>query len=282
LQPTFFFDVTGVVSFGKGVVGPIRLAIKATETKQAALVVGNHLIQNVPATILIEGGEYVSDNYSGMMIGLDAAVTMCGGEFYGGNSEGTAYPGVALIRGGVLNMAGGHIVGGSGSQSDELDAYLGAGLVLYPDAALDTSPTATITGGTITGGSFLYEDGNYSNISIFAGNMTKVHLAGGKLSGDLYFEPEATVVVYGETYLSYENGMLNGKLCDGSELGGISVYGGGNVELKGCGDAPKINECGKKSDATSNYSIPPTSGKTGKKGKGDAVHRTRQKASKAK
>jgi hypothetical protein len=279
LQPTFF-DATGVVTFGKGVVGAIRLVIKATETKQAALVVGNPLIQNVPATILIEGGEYVSNNYSGMMIGLDAAVTMCGGEFYGGNSEGTAYPGVALVWGGTLNMAGGHIVGGS--QSDEFDAYLGAGLVLYPDAALDTSPTATITGGTITGGSFLYEDGNYSNISIFAGNMTKVHLAGGKLSGDLYFEPEATVVVYGETYLSYENGMLNGKLCDGSELGGISVYGGGNVELKGCGDAPKIEECGKKSDATSNDSIPPTSGKTGKKGKGDAVHRTRQKASKAK
>jgi hypothetical protein len=201
---------------------------------------------------LIEGGEYVSNNYSGMMIGLDAAVTMCGGEFYGGNSEGTAYPGVALVWGGTLNMAGGHIVGGS--QSDEFDAYLGAGLVLYPDAALDTSPTATITGGTITGGSYLYEDGNYSNISIFAGNMTKVHLAGGKLSGDLYFEPEATVVVYGEKHLSYEEvlsdgityGFLNGKLCDGSELGNITVYGGGHVELKGCSDAPNIEECGKK------------------------------------
>ena len=265
MQPTFFFDVTGVVTFGKGVVGAIRLAIKATETKQAALVVGNPLIQNVPATILIEGGEYVSNNYSGMMIGLDAAVTMCGGEFYGGNSEGTGsgFPGVGLIWGGEFNMAGGHIVG---SDADDLSSYNGAGLMLYPDTALDTFPTATITGGTITGGSFLDEDGNYSNISIFAGNMTKVHLAGGKLSGDLYFEPEATVVVYGETYLSYENGMLNGKLCDGSELGGISVYGGGNVELKGCGDAPKIEECGKKA----------------KSGKEDALHRTRQKGSKAK
>jgi hypothetical protein len=165
-----------------------------------------------------------------MMIGLDAAVTMCGGEFYGGNSEGTAFPGVALVWGGVFNMAGGNIVGGN---SSALSSHYGAGLALWPDTT-PTYPTATITGGTIKGGSFLEDDGNYSNISIFAGNMTKVHLAGGKLSGDLYFEPEATVLVYGETYLSYENGMLNGKLCDGSELGGISVYGGGIEGLWRC------------------------------------------------
>ncbi len=258
-----FFDVTGVVTFGKSAAGVIKLVVRAIETEQAALVVGFPLTENVPASILIDDGEYVSDNYSGMMIGQNAAVTMCGGEVHGGNNPG-GYPGVGLIHGGEFNMAGGNIVGGNSLELSALSSHNGAGLVLWSDTL--TYPTATITGGSVKGGSFLGEDGNDYTISVYAGNTTKVHLAGGKLSGDLYFEPEATVVVYGEMNLSYENGLLTGKLCDGSELGGLSVYGGGNVELKDCSNAPKIEKCGKK----------------GKTGKGNALHRTRQKASKAK
>jgi len=278
---TDFFGATAVVNIGKSAAGVIKLVIRAIETKEAAVSVDFPPPEAGSGKILIEDGEYASENYYGMMIGLNATVTMCGGEFHGGNNpDSHSYPGVGLIYGGALNMAGGNIVGGNSLELSALSSHYGAGLALWSDTL--TYPTATITGGTITGGSFLGEDGNYQSISVYAAKKTKVHLAGGNLSGDLFVEPEGTVVVYGETDLSYENGMLTGKLCDGSELGNISVYGGGNVELKGCGDAPKIEECGKKSDATSNYSSPPTSGKTGKKGEGDAVHRTRQKASKAK
>ena len=253
-----FFGVTAVVNIGKSVVGKISLVIQAIGAKEAAVSVNFPPPEAGSGKILIEDGEYVSENYFGMMIGPNAAVTMCGGEFYGGNDNGTGFPGVGVIYGGALNMAGGNIVGGN---SSALSSHYGAGLALWPDAT--TYPTTSITGGTITGGSFLLEDGNDYSISIYAGNMTTVHLAGGNLSGDLYVEPEGTVVVYGEKYLSYENEMLTGKLCDGSELGGLSVYGGGNVELMDCSDAPKIEECGKK----------------GKSGKGDAVHRARQKSS---
>ena len=264
LQPNFF-DVSGVVNIGKGASGVIKLVVRAIETKQAALLVGFPLVtEYVPASILIDGGEYASDNFSGMMIGPGATVTMCGGEVQGGNAgndSGPGYTGVGLIWGGEFHMAGGHIVGADTNEGVE---HFGYGLTLLPDA--DTFPTATITGGTITGGSYLGVDGNYYIISVYAGNMTTVHLAGGNLSGDLYVEPKATVVVYGETYLSYKNEILTGKLCDGSELGGLTVYGGGNVELMDCSNAPKIEECGKK----------------GKTGKGDAPHQVRQKTSKAK
>ena len=260
MQPDFS-GAAAVVNIGKGALGVIKLVIQATETKQAALFVDFPPPEAGSGKILIEDGEYDSETYYGMMIGLNATVTMCGGEVHGGNDSGPGYAGVGLIYGGKFNMAGGHIVGADTNEGFE---HFGAGLGLLPSA--DTFPTATITGGTITGGSYLGGDGNYYSISMYAGNMTTVHLAGGKLSGDFFVEPKGTVVVYGETYLSYENGYLNGKLCDGSELGNLLVYGGGNVELKGCGDAPKIEECGKK----------------GKTGKGDAPHRTRQKAPKAK
>jgi hypothetical protein len=246
------------LDFGGRVAGAIKLAIRATatETKQAALFVGFPpnlpLADNDPVTILIEDGEYVSDTFFGIMVGPNkATLTMCGGEVHGGNDSGPGYAGVGLIYGGEFNMAGGHIIGADTNEGFE---HFGAGLMLYPDAALGTFPTATITGGTIMGGSFLGEDGNYYYMSMYAGNKTTVHLAGGKLSGDLAVDSDATVVVYGEKHLSYEEvlsdgityGFLNGKLCDGSELGNITVYGGGHVELKGCSDAPKIEECGKK------------------------------------
>jgi hypothetical protein len=258
-----FFGATAVVNIGKSAAGVIKLVIRAIETKEAAVSVDFPPPEAGSGKILIEDGEYASENYYGMMIGLNATVTMCGGEVHGGNGNGTGFPGVGLVYGGVLNMAGGNIVGGN---SSALSSHYGAGLALYSDAS--TYPTATITGGTITGGSFLGEDGNYHSISVYAGYMTKVHLAGGNLSGDLLVEPEGTVIVYGEKYLSYENGLLTGKLCDGSELGvgGLLVHGGGNVELMDCSDAPKIEECGKKA----------------KSGKEDALHRTRQKGSKAK
>ena len=251
------------MNIGKSAAGVIKLVIQAIETKQAALLVNFPPPEAGSGKILIEDGEYASENYYGMIIGPNATVTMCACEVHGGNNSGPGFPGVGLIYGGVLNMAGGNIVGADTNEGFE---HFGAGLALWPDAL--TYPTATITGGTITGGSFLLEDGNYYSISMYAGNMTTVHLAGGNLSGDLYVESEATIFVYGEKYLSYENGLLAGKLCDGSELGvgGLLVYGGGNVELMDCSDAPKIEECGKKA----------------KSGKGDALHRTRQKASKAK
>jgi hypothetical protein len=251
------------VNIGKSAAGVIKLVIQAIGAKEAALLVNFPPPEAGSGKILIEDGKYASENYYGMIIGPNATVTMCGGEFQGGNDNGPGFPGVGLIYGGALNMAGGNIVGADTNEGFE---HFGAGLALWPDPDTLTYPTATITGGTIMGGSFLEDDGNYYSISVYAGNMTKVHLAGGKLSDDLYVAPEATVVVYGEKHLSYENGMLAGKLCDGSELGGLLVHGSGNVELKGCGDAPKIEECGKK----------------GKTGKGDALHRTRQKGSKAK
>ena len=217
--------------------------IKATEEGQIALGVayspGSTQTQSSDTKLVIKGGEYSSDKYSGMVIGDKGSVVICDGDVIGGtNQEDSAFSGVVVRAGGKLNMAGGSIKGGDGSESGSR----GVSLSVVGDGDDATSTTSTTSTATIVGGNIAA--GTEPGLSLYVGNAT-VNVWGGTLGSQWLVADGGTVKVYGKD-LTLVGDDLKGRLCDGSPIN-VNLIEGGNVELMQapCKDAPKFDECGK-------------------------------------
>jgi hypothetical protein len=131
-----------------------------------------------------------------MVIGDKGSVVICDGDVIGGtNQEDSAFSGVVVRAGGKLNMAGGSIKGGDGSESGSR----GVNLSVVGDGDDATSTTSTTSTATIVGGNIAA--GTEPGLPMYVGNAT-VNVWGGTLGSHWVVADGGTVNVYGKDLIA--------------------------------------------------------------------------------
>ena len=197
--------------------------------------------------LIVNGGNYSSMAGTGMIFGIQANVTMCGGMIYGGSmlndyeNKTTPFAGMLVHSGATLHMAGGSIKGGDGNEIESSDDH-GPALIVHTDVAGLSTTAAIITAGTITAG----KNPNGTSYSLGVLQGAQVVVSGGTFSGDWFVAGDLTVYTKKHHFMN-KDGKVSAVLCDGSYLDNVYILedGEGSVTwiAESCEQAPKVSGC---------------------------------------